>query len=64
MTMQVATHEMSCACEAADDVVFMDKGVIVEQGTSQNIFDHPKHARTRAFLSTVRGSGQGKSVAD
>jgi len=64
MTMLVVTHEMSFAREAADDVVFMDKGVIVEQGAPQDIFDRPEHARTRAFLSTVRGSGQGKSVAD
>jgi polar amino acid transport system ATP-binding protein len=51
LTMVVVTHEISFAREAADRVVFMDAGVIVEQGTPQEVIDNPQHARTRAFLS-------------
>ncbi|GAC1474615.1 MAG: amino acid ABC transporter ATP-binding protein [Chloroflexota bacterium] len=57
MTMLVVTHEMSFAREAADDVIFMDHGAIVEQGKPEDIFDRPQHERTRAFLSTVRSPG-------
>ena len=53
MTMLVVTHEMGFAREAADDVIFMDDGVIVEEGTPESIFDHPQHDRTRAFLRAV-----------
>ncbi|MGO4690559.1 amino acid ABC transporter ATP-binding protein [Glaciibacter sp. 2TAF33] len=51
LTMVVVTHEISFAREAADRVVFMDGGVIVEQGTPEEVIDNPQHERTRAFLS-------------
>ena len=50
LTMIVVTHEMGFARQVADRVVFMDKGVIEEQGTPQEIFTNPKSERTRAFL--------------
>ena len=53
MTMIIVTHEMSFAKDVADRVVFMDNGVIVEQGTSEEIFGNPKEERTRQFLSSV-----------
>jgi len=53
MTMIIVTHEMSFAKDVADRVIFMDKGVIVEQGTSEEIFLKPKEERTRQFLSIV-----------
>jgi len=53
MTMMVVTHEMGFAREAADDVIFMDGGLIVERGKPDNIFEHPRHERTQAFLSAV-----------
>jgi len=51
MTMIIVTHEMTFAREVADRVVFMDGGVIVEQGSPEEIFDNPKDERTRKFLS-------------
>jgi glutamine transport system ATP-binding protein len=53
MTMMVVTHEMGFAREVADRVVFMDNGVVVEQGPPKQIFDAPQHERTRAFLSKI-----------
>lgn len=53
MTLVIVTHEMNFAKEVADRVVFMDEGIIVEQGTSQQIFEHPKEDRTKQFLSKV-----------
>jgi ABC-type polar amino acid transport system ATPase subunit len=53
MTMVVVTHEMKFAREVADRVIFMDAGVIVEEGTSEEIFNHPKEERTRRFLVKV-----------
>ena len=53
MTMVVVTHEMNFAREVADRVVFMDGGVIVEQGSPQEIFDNPQHERTKNFLGTI-----------
>jgi len=50
MTMLVVTHEMAFARAAADRVIFMDEGAIVEQGTPGDVFGTPKHERTRAFL--------------
>lgn len=50
-TMILVTHEMKFAYEIADRVVFMDKGVVLEQGTPQEIFEHPTEQRTRDFLS-------------
>lgn len=53
MTLVVVTHEMGFAREAADRVLFMDGGYVIEQGTPQEIFTAPKEARTRDFLSKV-----------
>jgi len=53
MTMAVVTHEMGFAREVADRVVFMDSGMIVEEGTPDEIFSNPKNDRTKAFLSKV-----------
>lgn len=51
MTMIVVTHEMQFAREVSDRVVFMDKGVIAEEGTPEELFTNPKNERTRQFLS-------------
>jgi polar amino acid transport system ATP-binding protein len=53
MTMVVVTHEMGFAREVADEVIFMDKSVIVEEGPPEQIFDHPQHERTREFLGMI-----------
>lgn len=53
ISMVVVTHEMAFAQEVANRVVFMDEGVIVEQGTPNEIFLHPKQERTRQFLERV-----------
>jgi polar amino acid transport system ATP-binding protein len=53
MTMLVVSHEMKFARDAADRVIFMDKGVIVEEGPPEAVFGAPRHDRTRAFLSRV-----------
>ena len=53
MTMVVVTHEMSFARDAATRVLFMDEGVIVEEGTPEEIFQHPQNPRTVQFLSSV-----------
>ena len=53
MTMLVVTHEMGFAKEVADRVLFMDNGVIVEEGTPQEIFDNPKSDRLISFLSSM-----------
>lgn len=53
MTMVVVTHEMGFAREVGDRILFMDGGVIVEQGTPAQIFDNPKNERTKSFLSKV-----------
>ena len=50
MTMVVVTHEMTFAKEVSNRVVFMDKGIILEEGTPQEIFTHPKNERTKDFL--------------
>ena len=51
MTMVVVTHEMAFAREVSDRVVFMDQGVILEQGSPEEIFVHPRNDRTKEFLS-------------
>jgi polar amino acid transport system ATP-binding protein len=51
LTMVVVTHEISFAREAADRVIFMDDGVVVEQGRPEQVIDDPQHERTRAFLA-------------
>jgi polar amino acid transport system ATP-binding protein len=53
MTMLVVTHEMGFARDVASRVVFMDGGVIVEQGTPEEVFDHPKSERTKDFLGHI-----------
>ena len=54
MTMIVVTHEMGFARDVTDRVVFMDGGVIVEQGTPEEVFDHPKSERTKEFLGNIK----------
>lgn len=49
-TMIIVTHEMEFAREVSDRIVFMDQGVIVEDGTPDEVFNHPQHERTKAFL--------------
>ena len=51
MTMVIVTHEMSFAREAADRIIFMDNGVIEEEGTPEEVFDNPKSERTREFIA-------------
>ena len=53
MTMVVVTHEMGFAKEVADRVLFMDGGLVLEEGTPEEIFSAPKHPRTQDFLSKV-----------
>lgn len=53
MTMVVVTHEMGFAREVADRVLFVDEGKILEQGTPDEVFNHPKQERTKNFLSKV-----------
>ncbi len=53
MTMVVVTHEMGFARDVADHVIFMDKAVIVEQGTPEQVFEHTENERTRSFLGMV-----------
>ena len=49
-TMIIVTHEMAFARDVADQVIFMDKGVIVEQGQAKQVIEHPQQERTRQFL--------------
>ncbi len=51
LTMVVVTHEISFAREAADRVVFMDGGLVVEEGKPEDVIDNPRHERTRSFLA-------------
>lgn len=53
LTMVIVTHEMAFARDVSDRVIFMDKGVIAEEGTPEEIFGQPKEARTKEFLSRV-----------
>ena len=53
MTMVVVTHEMGFAREVADRVIFMDEGVIVEEGSPAQIFEHPQSERLQSFLAKV-----------
>jgi polar amino acid transport system ATP-binding protein len=50
-TMIIVTHEMGFAHDVADEILFMDQGVIVEQGPPSQVIDHPQQERTRQFLS-------------
>ncbi len=58
ITMAVVTHEMGFAREVADRVVFMDGGVVVEQGPPAQVFDHPVNPRTQQFLRAVAKDAQ------
>lgn len=58
VTMVIVTHEIAFAREIADQVIFMEGGVIVEQGTAEEVLDHPKEARTRQFLNRFLRSPQ------
>ena len=58
ITMIVVTHEMSFAEEVADKVIFMDDGVIVEEGSPREIFYHPKEERTKKFLHRILPIGE------
>ena len=53
MTMVVVSHEMRFARDAADRIVFIDEGKIIEEGTPENIFENPTHSRTKAFVSEI-----------
>ncbi len=53
MTMMVVTHEMGFAREVADRIIFMDEGIIVEEGTPEHFFRSPEHPRTKLFLSKI-----------
>jgi polar amino acid transport system ATP-binding protein len=53
MTMMVVTHEMGFAKGVADSVVFVDQGLIIEQGTPEEVFDRPGHERTKAFVGKI-----------
>ena len=53
MTMVIVTHEMAFARDVSDRVVFMDSGLIVEQGSPEQVIEHPHNERTRAFLSKL-----------
>ena len=53
MTMIIVTHEMQFAREVASQVIFMADGVVVEKGTPEKIFDHPKEEATRKFLKRI-----------
>ena len=50
-TMVIVTHEMAFARDVADQVIFMDGGIIVEQGPAREVIEHPQQERTRQFLS-------------
>lgn len=58
MTMVVVTHEMGFAREVADRILFLEGGVILEEGTPSDIFDRPKFARTREFIGMVHSEAQ------
>lgn len=53
MTMVVVTHEMGFAREVGDRVIFMDEGAIMEEGSPDELFNHPQNPRTQSFLSKI-----------
>ena len=63
MTMIVVTHEMGFAREVADRVVFMDGGVVVEQGVPREVINNPQHERTKSFLSRIREENEEYAAA-
>lgn len=50
-TMIIVTHEMAFARDVADQIIFMDEGLIVEQGAAEQVIEHPTHERTKQFLA-------------
>jgi polar amino acid transport system ATP-binding protein len=58
MTMLIATHEMAFARDIAEQVCFLDDGVILEQGTPERIFQSPEHPRTQQFLQRIVAAGR------
>ena len=60
MTMVIVTHEMQFAREVSDYVLFMDDGLIVEQGTPEEVIDNPKNERTQAFLARMHQGATGE----
>jgi polar amino acid transport system ATP-binding protein len=58
MTMVIATHEMAFARDIADRVCFLDEGVILEEGTAEEIFTRPAEPRTRQFLQRITEAGR------
>jgi len=63
MTMIVVTHEVGFARDVADTVVFMDGGVVVEQGDPKDVINNPRHERTRSFLSRIRAESAQDAAA-
>lgn len=57
MTMVIVTHEMAFARDVSDKIIFMDGGVIVEEGTPDEVINHPQHDRTKSFLSRYQEDG-------
>jgi len=57
-TMIIVTHEMLFAREVADRVIFMDEGLIVEEGPARDLIDNPQHERTKAFLTKLSRAGE------
>jgi len=53
ITMVIVTHEIGFAKNVSDRIIFMDNGIIAEQGTPEEVIDHPKHERTKAFLNLI-----------
>lgn len=64
LTMIVVTHEMQFAKDVSTRVIFMDKGVIAEQGTPDEVFNHPKNPRTKQFLSRFLESTQANQIEE
>ncbi|GAA2159142.1 amino acid ABC transporter ATP-binding protein [Pedococcus bigeumensis] len=64
MTMIVVTHEMGFAREVADRVVFMDGGVVVEEGPPNEVISNPQHERTRSFLQRMRQEDEAQDAQD
>jgi polar amino acid transport system ATP-binding protein len=58
MTMLIATHEMGFARDIADRICFLDEGVILEQGTPEQILTEPKEPRTQQFLQRIIEAGR------
>jgi polar amino acid transport system ATP-binding protein len=63
-TMIVVTHEMGFAREVADRVVFMDQGVVVEEGSPKDVLLNPKEERTKTFLRRVKQQAEAEAAHD